>query len=109
MLSPLHISVILEWSGLVDLPIDDNDVEPAMFLQNTNVLERITIYKNAVCKVSWPNSAQFMTPHEECSYAGGRSNDAFMRRKSEKVDEVLQISSIRAMWCPRKAIVPTRA
>jgi hypothetical protein len=89
----------------VNSSIDDDDVQFIMILKNGNVLQRISVDKNAIGIVSRLNLPKLVAPHQERSNASGGSNNALVGGKTEELDEMFKIASICSVWRPGETVV----
>jgi uncharacterized membrane protein len=89
----------------VNPSIDDDDVQFIMILKNGNILQRISVDKDAIGVVSRLNLPKLVAPHQEGSNASRGSNNALVRGETEELDEMFKIASICSVWRPGKTVV----
>jgi len=105
---PLFLPQILFPPRLMQPPINHNNIQPVMILQNLNILQRIPIHKNTVRIVPWLYLSQFMLAHEKLRDTRCRRDDSFMRREAKQLGEMRKVTRVCTMWCPSEAVVSAR-
>ena len=88
-------------------PIDHNHIEAVMVLENSNILQWISIHQDAVSVVVWLDFTEFMLLHEKFGNASSGGNDGLHWSVLEQFHEVLQVSGVSSMRRPGKTVVTT--
>lgn len=81
-------SHVLLASGLVDPPIDHDDVDPVVVLEDFNLLQRIAVHKDTVRIIAFLDLTHLVRAHEERRHAVGRRDDGFVRGEAQQILEV---------------------
>lgn len=86
-------------------PIDHDNIEAVMVLENSNILQWISIYQDAVSVVAWLDFTKFMLLHEKFGNASSGRNYGLHWSVLEQFHEVLQVSGVGSMRRPGKTVV----
>ena len=86
-------------------PIDHDHIEAVMVLENSNILQWISIHQDAVSVVAWLDFTEFMLLHKKFGNTSCGRNNGLHWSVLEQFREVLQVSGICSMRRPGKTVV----
>lgn len=90
---------------LVYPPVDHNDIQLVVVLQDRDVLQRVAVNEDAVPVEALLDLAQLLVAHEELGNACRRCDERLHGRESQQLDEVVEIARVRSVGRPCKSIV----
>ena len=85
--------------------IYQDHVELVVILQNSDVLQRISINQYQICEIARLDLAQLVFSHEKLRNTCGSSDDRLHWCELEQLHEMLQITGIGAVGCPCKSVI----
>ena len=86
-------------------PIDHDQIEAVMVLENSNIFQWISIHQYAVSVVAWLDFTEFMLLHEKFGNTSSGRNDGLHWSVFAQFHEVLQVSRVGSMRRPGKTVV----